>query len=621
MLGDDPVQVRKSRPIPPNGEQQLEELRNWYPDARSKGESDTFEIALVLAGAVSAGAYTAGVLDFLFEALDQWHRLRQTDETDGTLPNHNVVLRVITGASAGGINGAIAAAACRYQFHPVTLGKTKEYGPQNPFFNTWVTGIDIRRLLDTSDLEDKAPIRSLLNSQSLDELALRIVNMTEAEAEPKVRKWLKDPFKLLLTVTNLQGVPYRVRFAGSTRFDHEMVMHRDHVGFLVPVFANSTNATKAPPDLLPLIPANSETDAGWKSLAVTALASGAFPIALAARSLSRPGSDYDYRYVFPHANQHVVYSEPKIDRDDAYCFTAVDGGTMNNEPFELARVELAGMKNRNPRQGNEACRAVIMVDPFADPQSDLPVAERSLWGTFTALLKAFKAQSRFNQIDLTLAEAGDVYSRFMIAPSRNRTMGSCAIASAGLRSFLGFFCEDYRLHDYMLGRENCQRFLRDWFVLPSTQTKQGELPCGSNPLFQSWPRAALDSEAYKSQSPYREGHRQIIPLLGTAAADQELALWPTGKFGGYDDLKREIEKRIDALYRPLAIEVVDAFCRGRSTFSWTCRPLARAAIWVVWKLRLKRKVREKFKDLIDKARDEVDCRAEKFVETDEKKRL
>ena len=77
--------------------------------------------------------------------------------------------------------------------------------------------------------------------------------------------------------------------------------------------------------------------------------------------------------------------------------------------------------------------------------------------------RAFKAQSRFSQIDLTLAEAQDVYSRFMIAPSRSGTKGSAAMASAGLRSFLGFFCEDYRLHDYMLGRENCQRFFRDWF--------------------------------------------------------------------------------------------------------------------------------------------------------------
>jgi hypothetical protein len=41
--------------------------------------ANTFEIALVLGEAVSAGAYTAGAVDFLIEALDCWTRLREDD--------------------------------------------------------------------------------------------------------------------------------------------------------------------------------------------------------------------------------------------------------------------------------------------------------------------------------------------------------------------------------------------------------------------------------------------------------------------------------------------------------------------------------------------------------------
>ena len=107
------------------------------PKTRPPPDDGTFEIGLVLAGAVSAGAYTAGVMDFLFEALDEWYRLRAKD---ADLPQHNVVLRVISGASAGGINGAIAAAACRYAFPPITLDNADKQGPENPFFNTWVEG-------------------------------------------------------------------------------------------------------------------------------------------------------------------------------------------------------------------------------------------------------------------------------------------------------------------------------------------------------------------------------------------------------------------------------------------------------------------------------------------------
>ena len=432
----------------------------------------------------------------------------------------------------------------------------------------------------------------------------------EAVPNPAIRGWLADPFRLLLTVTNLSGVPYNVRFTGATDFSHEMVMHRDHVGFSVPVFTNCISDDDLPPDLVPLPPVNDADDPAWQSLAVTALASGAFPLALAARSLSRPGSDYDYRFVFPHGAQHVVYSRPKIDRDGTCRFKAVDGGTMNNEPFELARVALAGSKRRNPRRGIEAHRAVIVVDPFADPRPNPPASQCSLWDTFMALVKAFKAQTRFHQIDLTLAEADDVYSRFMIAPSRNGIRGSDAIASSGLRGFLGFFCKDYRLHDYMLGRANCQRFLRDWFALPSDHETTGKVSQTGNPLFQNWPQAALDNDAYWSCA--RPGHRQIVPLVGTAAEDQTLASWPEGKFVGYASVKSQIERRIGAAYPQLVDELVEALCKETSTFSWVCRWFVCVGAWLTWKIVLRNKVREKLKEWIDEARKAVDDRAADF---------
>ena len=113
---------------------------------------------------------------------------------------------------------------------------------------------------------------------------------------------------------------------------------------------------------------------------------------------------------------------------------------MNNEPFELSRAELAGSKGRNPRKGQYANRAMIMVDPFTDPRQNQPQPDESFLGTFKNLLMAFKDQSRFNQIDLTLAEAGDVYSRFLIAPSRSTSKSSKVIASSRMGGFLGFFC-------------------------------------------------------------------------------------------------------------------------------------------------------------------------------------
>ena len=45
------------------------EINRWFIDAPTVPDG-TFEFALVLGGTVSAGAYTAGAVDFLIEALD-----------------------------------------------------------------------------------------------------------------------------------------------------------------------------------------------------------------------------------------------------------------------------------------------------------------------------------------------------------------------------------------------------------------------------------------------------------------------------------------------------------------------------------------------------------------------
>ena len=65
-----------------------------------------FEIGLVMAGAVSAGAYTAGVIDFLIQALDEWEKAKEQARKDlaegktTDCPMHEVRIKVMAGASA-----------------------------------------------------------------------------------------------------------------------------------------------------------------------------------------------------------------------------------------------------------------------------------------------------------------------------------------------------------------------------------------------------------------------------------------------------------------------------------------------------------------------------------------
>src|SRR3954465_8870123 len=78
----------------------------------------TLELGLVMAGAISAGAYTAGVLDFLIEALDAIEDVRaggdtpppgssEADRKPIIDPPHQLRLTAMSGTSAGAMVTAI----------------------------------------------------------------------------------------------------------------------------------------------------------------------------------------------------------------------------------------------------------------------------------------------------------------------------------------------------------------------------------------------------------------------------------------------------------------------------------------------------------------------------------
>jgi predicted acylesterase/phospholipase RssA len=88
-------------------------------------------LGLVMAGAVSAGAYTGGVVDYLFQVLDNWEKAKQLN--DPSIPKHNVRIDIMSGASAGGMTCGMAAAALQQDRCPVTEDKRKdeEYKKKN----------------------------------------------------------------------------------------------------------------------------------------------------------------------------------------------------------------------------------------------------------------------------------------------------------------------------------------------------------------------------------------------------------------------------------------------------------------------------------------------------------
>src|ERR1700685_2503207 len=110
------------------------EIKRWFLDVADVPDS-AFEFALVLGGTVSAGAYTAGAIDFLIEALDCFSIARAA----GRAPKHKVILKLIAGTSGGGVNAAIAARALAFQFpHIVQSPPVDGTTTGNPFYDIWV---------------------------------------------------------------------------------------------------------------------------------------------------------------------------------------------------------------------------------------------------------------------------------------------------------------------------------------------------------------------------------------------------------------------------------------------------------------------------------------------------
>ena len=143
-----------------------------------KNES-VFELGLAMAGAISAGAYSAGVIDFLFQALDEWERVKR--EAPDTVPNHSVCLRAAAGASAGSITAALAVVTAagglqREEFATPQAGKQKYKCVLPSLYTAWVNKPDMASpvgapdLLSNTDLKANEPPRSMLNAQILEHL-------------------------------------------------------------------------------------------------------------------------------------------------------------------------------------------------------------------------------------------------------------------------------------------------------------------------------------------------------------------------------------------------------------------------------------------------------------------
>ncbi|HEY0419155.1 MAG TPA: patatin-like phospholipase family protein [Acetobacteraceae bacterium] len=492
------------------------DIRRLFVDV-PKPPPQSFELALVLGGTVSAGAYTAGAVDFLIEALDCFEQAK----ADGAAPRHDLVLKFITGTSGGGVNAAIAARALAYDYPHIIRGPADRPAQTgNPFYDTWVNELNLSGFLETGDIGKT--LGSALNGAPIDRAATGIVNFT---APLRPRNWVAAPLGVIVTVTNLRGIPYRTDLGGG--LGQIYVDHADHARFAVTYPHQPPSPPR--PDAWELGFSAPATDAGaWDLFSQYARATAAFPVGFPTRTLTRPTSHYHWRVgmvptpdgqgLIPAARRpcwEAMVPEGQDDVPESVAFLTVDGGATNNEPIELARTALAGVGGVNPRGGLEANRAVFLIDPFAGSAPLGPDAFSGLSEALGGLVTAMIQQTRYSTADLMLAENERVFSRFMLTPQRalpngHTAIGAKALASAGLGAFIGFACREFMRHDYLLGRSNCQDYLRRMFSLPR-----------ANPVFDGWTEAQKDAHQIPGTDEV-----PLVPLFGTAAVAVQTDTWP-----------------------------------------------------------------------------------------------
>jgi len=531
-------------------------------------KSSEFKIGINMAGAISAGAYTAGVLDFLVEALEEWTKAKQdfrtslqsqaSSATATPVPLHDVMIEVFSGASAGGMCAAIASVMVQQPFVHIRTGT--EVGTSNTFYESWVNKVDISHLLERRDLSPDRPLISLLDCSIIDDIADYALSPGPTTARP----YISSSLTLFLTLTNARGVPYQLYGDPSPTIDEFTNYYGDRLRFETVHSGSATSDPIAKP-----LPSGSPGAGAWPLLKVAAKATGAFPIFLAPRILSRDVSDYAFPQWEPTCGAATSTVAPALPSNlKTWQTLNVDGGVTNNSPFQLAHDYLAASnpkaeKCHNPRNPVDANCAVITVAPFPskdifDPKFDLQKSA-SVWTMLPRLVSVLLSQSRFQGESLEVLTSGTSFSRFVIAPSDPEKAGESPLQCSLLGAFGGFFERTFRAHDFLLGRRNCQKFLMSHFSLPKDNVviAAGLREAGTNAsaITSQW---TIDPPNTVVQ-PQSKVWIPLIPLCGTAR--QEVPRPQRGVLSS-DSLSRIVDSIIERLKSVVPMLLKDAPAGG-----------------------------------------------------------
>ncbi len=503
----------------------------------SKNDFPTFHVGITMAGAGSAGCYSGGAMDYLFEILDMWEKakkdlLPEMEEFGELIPRHNVVIDVMGGTSAGGMTTALSAIyALSGIINPVKDPQKVGGKRDNIFYDSWVNldddeGEDGRKTLakawDTDDLDDNK-IGSLLNTKIIDDIAERQItaNGDLKESIENLPSYFSKNMEVLLAHTMLRGIPLGLQFStpiGLKKKTYDIPEHNTYEHFTVSHYKLNSGIKPNEKFYLWLNPFEKPYA---DVLRLTAKATGAFPLGLKFREINSEAYSDEY---LKNITRRIVSNRFAKEPDDKFLkfeklmpplnFITIDGGAINNEPFGEVLSILRNVNEQNdemyPGYG------IVMIDPFPDvADTDTPYkAPDDIFSVIPAIINTLHDQSKVKRADI-LEASEHPYFRGEIFPRRwvNHEPEKSPIATGSAMAFGGFLDINFRHYDFFLGRDNARNYYRYFFSFEYHKDDMDPSKNIIHPIHQSWTPEMV--EIFSVPGPAKDGkiYLPIIPDL------------------------------------------------------------------------------------------------------------
>lgn len=506
---------------------------------------DEFHIGITMAGAVSAGCYTAGVMDYLFEILDLWEKGKNNELPEDfkgvnldLIPKHKVIIDAMGGTSAGGMTTMMAAIyALRGKINPVNNPNSNPTEKKdNVMYDSWVLMGEeeggaplLSKLFNTSDLDKTKKVQSLLNSQFIDEIC---ENAFYDDGKPKNKfPYISDQLEIILAHTMLRSVPLEVDFntpSSKLRKKKENVTHSSFDHFTVSHYKLDYDENLHENKYLPLKPFDPVDS---KVMKLATMATGAFPIGLKFREFFNNELSRLYikntteKIIFNRFGDELYQNEPDLQLNnvpDPFPFVSVDGGAINNEPFgEVLDV----LKKRYPKKEiNEPHKyGLVMIDPFPDkPDKEVYKQPEDVFSVVPAIIGTLWDQSKVKRGEMLDSYSSD-YLMGQIFPVKRKgnIKEDHPIACGAAMAFSGMLDIKFRHHDFFLGRDNARNFFSTYFTLPckmETEIVKGKVEfkkpykiIEAHPIHKNWTSEMID--IFEIRSEKKDEGILLLPII------------------------------------------------------------------------------------------------------------